>query len=91
MPFDLRGQILVRRLERVGFRRRPLAVRREQHVARVRDEEQHAREQRRPEQIPRDVRQNPLAPRTPSPFRRSMAALPPRMARFTRLRISGTL
>ncbi len=67
VPFDLLRQVLVRSLERVGLGGAPLAMRGEQHVARVRDEEQHAGEQRRPEQTPRDVGENPLAPRTPSP------------------------
>jgi hypothetical protein len=66
VALDLRRQILARRLERVGFRLGALSVGGEQHVARVRDEKQDAREQRGPEQVPRDVRENPLAPRTPS-------------------------
>ena len=68
VPLDLRREMLVGGLERVGFNRPPLAMGGEEHVARVRHEEQHACEQRRPEQTPRDVGQNPFAPRTPSPL-----------------------
>ncbi len=52
MALDLHREVLEGRFERIGFSGRPLAMRGEQHVARVRDEEQHAREQRRPEQTP---------------------------------------
>ena len=68
VALDSLRQILVRGLERVGLGGAPLAMRGEQHIARMRDEEEYAGEQRRPEQTPRDVGQDPLAPRTPSPL-----------------------
>ena len=61
------GQILVRRLERVGFSRAALAVRRQHHVAGMRDEEHDAREEGRPQQVPRNVREDLLSPGIASP------------------------
>ena len=67
MFLNLVGQLLVLRFERLGLRRGALAMRREEHVAGVRDEEQDARKQRAPEQAPRNVRENPFTPRIASP------------------------
>ena len=48
VALDVFRQIPVGGLERVGFRGAPLAVRRENHVARVGDEKHHAGEQMTP-------------------------------------------
>ena len=72
-------QILVLGFERVGFGLAALAVRRQNHVARVRDEKHQPGEQRRPQQVPGDVSEDRLPPRIASP-RQEIHSLPPKMA-----------
>ena len=78
-------------LERIGFDRVALAMGGEHHVARVREKEQDPGKQRGPEQVPRDVRQDPLTPWVATPRQEVHDPSTPRMARFTRFRISGIL
>ena len=79
-------------LHGVGLGGVALAMRRQHHVAGVRDEERDAGEERRPQQIPRDVREDRLVPGVAAPGQDvHVPASTPRIARFTRFRISGTL
>ena len=91
VTLDPRRQIRPHRFHRVGLGGDALAVRRQHHVARVGDEERDAGEERCPQQVPRHVRENLLAPGAVAPRQEVVHASTPRIARFTRFRINGTL
>ena len=90
VPFDALGELGVQHFQPIGLGSGALAMGRQQHVAPVSHEEHHAGEKRSPEERPGDVGEDVLSPGIQSPPY-ELHLSPPRMARFTRFRISGIL